>query len=80
MLHCKVIYFGLIADALGKPTELLDIPQQETPLDLRAFLEEKYPALKNLSWKLAVDQEIVNGPCIVRASSEIVLLPPFAGG
>ncbi len=62
------------------PTETLQVPSSDGPIDLRGFLEEKYPALKTLTWKLAVDQEIVDGLCTLTESSEIVLLPPFAGG
>jgi sulfur-carrier protein len=79
-MKVNVKYFGMIADLTGKGSENLEIAGQGRSLDMRAMLLAKYPGLANMSWKLAVDQEIVEGSCDVHESSEIVLLPPFAGG
>jgi molybdopterin converting factor small subunit len=80
MHKCTVIYFGLIADAVGKSKELIDFPLGEDAIDLSAFFLEKYPVLKGLPWKIAVNQELVEGSCLLPTAAEIVLLPPFAGG
>jgi molybdopterin converting factor small subunit len=48
--------------------------------DLRAFFIRRYPQLAGLTWQVAVDLELTDGPIQLQAGSEIVLLPPFAGG
>lgn len=80
MHTCTVLYFGMIADALGKSREQLEFPDAPVMIDLLAFFAEKYPVLQGLAWKVALNQELVDGECVVPESAEIVLLPPFAGG
>jgi molybdopterin converting factor small subunit len=77
-LHLR--YYGLVADRLGRSSEVVEWELGEATVDLRSRLVQLHPALATLRWKLAVDQEFVEGPCTVHEASEIVLLPPFAGG
>ncbi|MEY3444868.1 MAG: molybdopterin converting factor subunit 1 [Bacteroidota bacterium] len=79
-MKIRLRYFGMIADRLGKTAEEVEWEGSANPIDPRAWLLERYPALAEMSWKVAVDQEIVDGTCFLRESSEIVVLPPFAGG
>ena len=79
-MKIRLRYFGMIADRLGKNAEEAEWEGGESPVDLRPWLQTLHPELSEMSWKLAVDQELVEGPCLLHESSEIVLLPPFAGG
>lgn len=74
----KAKYFGLVAEALGKGHEEIEIPGAQ--MDLRLFFLGLYPQLGNLTWKIAVDQEFVEGMVVLQDRAEVVLLPPFAGG
>jgi sulfur-carrier protein len=74
----KVKYFGMIAEAVGKGQEEIEMPTYEA--DLRAFFVDKYPKLVEMTWKIAVDQELVEGIVTLQDRAEVVLLPPFAGG
>jgi sulfur-carrier protein len=83
-MQVKVKYFGMVADLLKKSQEEIDV-SVDHPIDWRAFFIVRYPQLVTLTWKVAVNQEIVEGPWKpdsdrYRETSEIVLLPPFAGG
>ena len=79
-MKVKLRYFGLIADRLGKTSEEVEWEGSAVNFDPRAWLQSLHPVLAEMSWKVAVDQEIVDGVCHLRESSEIVVLPPFAGG
>ena len=79
-MQIKVRYFGMLADRLGMTGEDLELQGDGLSCDLRALLLERHPVLEGMVWKLAVDQHLVEGPCDVHENSEIVLLPPFAGG
>lgn len=48
--------------------------------ELRSELESKYPKLTGISYQVAVDQKIATAEQELTESSEIALLPPFAGG
>ncbi len=74
----RVKYFGMVAAVLGKGQEEINLPAAE--LDLRVHFATLYPALSDMTWKIAVDQEIVEGTVALRNDAEVVLLPPFAGG
>lgn len=50
-----------------------------TVADLLEVLFGKYPALKNKSFKVAQQHDLVSEEATI-SSKEIVLLPPFAGG
>lgn len=79
-MKIRLRYFGMVADRLGKSSEEVEWKGGATLVDPRAWLLELHPELSEMAWKIAVDQEIADGPCILRESSEIVVLPPFAGG
>jgi molybdopterin synthase sulfur carrier subunit len=74
----NVKYFGMVADAVGQGHEEIVLPSSD--LDLRRFFEARYPLLQAMTWKLAVDQELIEGIVRLQAGAEVVLLPPFAGG
>jgi molybdopterin converting factor small subunit len=79
-MKIRLRYFGMIADRLGKTSEEVEWEGSPNPIDPRAWLLQLHPVLAEMSWKVAVDQEIVDGVCLLHENSEIVVLPPFAGG
>jgi sulfur-carrier protein len=79
-MKVRLRYFGMVAERLGKTAEEVEWTGEAKAVDLRAWLLGLHPELAGMNWKVAVDQEIVEGRCDLRESSEIVVLPPFAGG
>lgn len=76
-----VNYFGMIAEAIGKNSETLQVEfNQMNVSDLTTFFIQHYPDLKNKSFKIAINQQIVTEDTKVNENDEIALLPPFAGG
>jgi len=73
-------YFGMISDRLERSTEEHTFERSNREINLRDFFESKYPILKNLSYKIAVNQELTDVVSPDSNVSEIALLPPFAGG
>ncbi|MCU1648004.1 MAG: hypothetical protein JWN03_8279 [Nocardia sp.] len=78
----EVRYFAAIADAVGKPGELLDLPAGSTIADLCASITATYgPKLEPM---LAVCAYLI-GDELTRDSTTLLparvdVLPPFAGG
>ena len=79
-MNVLINYFGLIAEHLEKTSEEIAIQTTEDTIDLRVFFETRYPVLKNLSYKIAVNQEFKERLDVATEVKEIALLPPFAGG
>lgn len=71
-------YFGMIAEAIGKSEESILLPQKE--LDVRSFIVEQYPQLKNMVFTLAINQQLVDKIPQGFLIQEVAVLPPFAGG
>ena len=77
-MELHITYFGLLTEITSCTTEKI-IFKGKTASDLIAQLYLKYPLLKNSSFKIAQNLEIINNDETI-ISSSIVLLPPFSGG
>lgn len=77
-MNITVKYFGQIAEITKTKSEVVSF-SNDTVSELMVFLYTMYPELKNKSFKVAQNQELVfNNDKLTGA--EIALLPPFAGG
>ncbi len=79
-MKLNILYFGLVAEAVKQTSEELVIDATITVNELQNLLIEKYTVLSNLSYKVAVNKELVNTETLISEDSEIAVLPPFAGG
>jgi MoaE-MoaD fusion protein len=81
-MRIRLLAFASASDALGAGELDLELPEAARVADLRAWLDERYPALAPLWPRLAV---AVNGS-IARSDdplgegAEVALLPPVSGG
>ncbi|WP_194777927.1 MoaD/ThiS family protein [Pararhodonellum marinum] len=71
--------------AFGKITEILENENLEfsgisDTVELKEFLEQSYPELKNLTYQIAVNRQIALDNTRLEEHSEVALLPPFSGG
>ena len=71
-------YFGLLAEVTGCSSEKINF-SGTTISDLKEVLFQKHKVLKSLKFKIAQHNELNTDKTKV-TSSEIALLPPFAGG
>lgn len=75
----QVKYFGMIAEAIGKSQEQIEIECSSVG-EFTQYILSKYPKLNNYNYKIAVNQNIVDDEFALSGNVEIALLPPFAGG
>lgn len=80
----KILLFGVAQDIVGERNIFLN-PDASSNLrtvgEVRHFLIEQYPALKNLSsLALAVNMEYANENQAILDTDEIALIPPVSGG
>jgi molybdopterin converting factor small subunit len=74
----KVLAFGIIAEKIGTPE--LALSGVDDSNSLLALLEEKYPALLDLKFAIAVDRKLITENTELKSDCEVALLPPFSGG
>ncbi|MFT6923779.1 MAG: molybdopterin converting factor small subunit [Crocinitomicaceae bacterium] len=73
-------YYGMISDRLERSSELHTFETEGSAVNLRDYFENRYPELKEINYKIAVNQEITDMLPANTEINEIALLPPFAGG
>tara|TARA_B100000809_G_C15090202_1_gene512909 strand:- start:783 stop:1019 length:237 start_codon:yes stop_codon:yes gene_type:complete len=78
-MRVNIKYFGMIAEKVGATSESIEM-QLNKNFNLRTFIESKYPCIKNMNYKIAVNQQISDFILEESNGYEIALLPPFAGG
>ena len=79
-MKIQLLSFGIISEVMGQNTQTLDIKEQTTITQLLDTLKLKYPALKNHTFKIAVNKKITENKTILNNDDEIALLPAFSGG
>ncbi|MCB0538210.1 MAG: MoaD/ThiS family protein [Chitinophagales bacterium] len=80
-MKINIKYFGLIADITNCEEEWANIEENENLESLLSKLSEKYSALKQANFNIALNLEInTNLNKQLKDLDEIALLPPFAGG
>jgi molybdopterin synthase sulfur carrier subunit len=77
-MKIKVLLFGQLKERLN--TDFLEIDGAEDSDILLAKLKSKFPSLANMSFRVAVDKNLIFEKVILTERSEVALLPPFSGG
>ncbi len=80
-MKIKIKYFGMLAEAVGCQEDEVQIStSQVSVVELTEAIIQKHPKLNTMSFKVAVNQSVVDTNLIITENDEIALLPPFAGG
>ncbi|MBP8724391.1 MAG: MoaD/ThiS family protein [Saprospiraceae bacterium] len=74
----NILAFGKVAEKLGQ--EQLQASGFDDTESLLHWLHDRYPALKQVDFSLAVDRKLVTGKTGLGRMCEVALLPPFSGG
>lgn len=76
MAIVKIISFGRLKEILGSDLEL-DADNSE---ELLNKLNEKYPQLKDLKLRTAVNQRMISENTELKNNDVVALMPPYSGG
>lgn len=75
----KVLLFGKLKDITGMNS--IEVRGLKRISDLKEFLFQKFPELKNQTFSISVNFEIVLEEDLeIKENDEIALLPPISGG
>lgn len=74
----QVIVFGQLTDIMGNNSVMVDNVGDTS--ELIEQLNQRFPALVNKPYIIAVDRQIVTGHTTLSGNNTVALLPPFAGG
>jgi sulfur-carrier protein len=74
----QVMVFGRLTDIFGGTSVTVEaVPDTN---QLVGLLNQRYPALVNAPYIVAVDKQVITGNTVLTDHSTVALLPPFAGG
>ncbi|SMP21648.1 MoaD/ThiS family protein [Chryseobacterium profundimaris] len=76
MSTVKIISFGRLKEILGSDFE----SEAENTDELLNQLTEKFPQLKDLKLKIAVNQKIISENTELNNNDVVALMPPYSGG
>lgn len=76
-MKIELLAFGKIAEVVGDKQQLEGITDTASLQDL---LQEKYPQLTGLPFRIAVNKVIVSGNTMLQDDAVVALMPPFSGG
>jgi len=77
-MEIRLICFGRIAEIIGnKNMEISGITETD---EFKIHIENLYPALKSMKYKIAVNQELVQQNTRITSNAIVALMPPFSGG
>lgn len=79
-MKVKVLYFGMLAEALNLESEGLNIEVGDTLKDFISFIRNRHPQLEEFTFQSSINQSLATEETILSENDEIALLPPFAGG
>ncbi|TKC01555.1 MoaD/ThiS family protein [Pedobacter cryotolerans] len=77
-MEIEIISFGKIAEFLqNQELQLEGIVDTE---QLREHLENKFPRLSSMKYKLAVNKKLVQVNTLINNNDSVAIMPPFSGG
>jgi MoaE-MoaD fusion protein len=81
-VRVRVLFFGMLKDIVGKPVDVVDLPDGASVRNVLALYESQIPRLKESlpSLALAVNQQYAGPDTKLKADDEVALLPPVSGG
>ena len=79
-MKVRVLFFGMIAEALESSVYSIENYGGNTIGELEADLLARYPLLGEFTYQIALNQKTVDKSETLKTENEIAILPPFAGG
>jgi sulfur-carrier protein len=77
-MEIKVLFFGVLAEVAK--TGFRSYQNIESFGDLRLRIADDFPEFVHYSYRISVNNEILNNEPILSDGDEIAFLPPFSGG
>jgi molybdopterin synthase sulfur carrier subunit len=77
-MEIEIISFGQIAEFINN--QKIDIAGISDTDAFKQYLENQFPALKGMKYKLALNKNIVQENTEITNNAIIAIMPPFSGG
>jgi molybdopterin synthase catalytic subunit len=81
-MQVRVLFFGMLKELTGKPSDLIDLPAGASAQDVIAHYVKLIPRLNDFlpSLAIAINQQYAPPDTKLNPNDEVALLPPVSGG
>jgi len=76
--HHRVTFYGILQERIAR--ELFLKVSLKNVSEMRSYLEENYPILRNIPYLVAINRTISSPENPITPNDNIAILPPFSGG
>jgi len=76
-MEIEIISFGKISEFIGNQKMTIDCGTTD---ELKTHLENIFPQLAGMKYKLALNKNLVQQNSEINNSDSIAIMPPFSGG
>ena len=77
-MEIRVLFFGVLAEVTGTGFKhyggIVDLP------DLLHRITDDFPEITHYNFRIALNNQIIEGEHPLKTGDEVAYLPPFAGG
>ena len=77
-MEISILFFGELAEVAG--ANKMAVQNMNDTQSLTEWMLEKYPALKNRTYRMAVNKKVISEKRDLNNGDEVAMLPPYAGG
>lgn len=77
-MEVTVLFFGVLSEVAQ--TGIRNYRNVNSLSDLKQRIKDDFPGLVHYSFRISVNNELVNDDVTLKNGDEIALMPPFAGG
>ena len=72
------MFFGVLAEVTG--TAIKYYLNVNNMSDLRFRISDDFPEIVHYNYRIAINNQIIDGEPPLKSGDEVAFLPPFAGG
>ena len=80
LLSVKVRLFAYSKEIVGKNEIIMSLARETTVGDLKKKILEMHPALRKITFFVAVNHKVADDSTVISHLDELAVLPPVSGG
>ncbi len=77
-MQVKVLFFGVLSEVTG--TDCKYYREVKSINELRHKIMDEYPGIEHYSFRISLNNELIDEDRGIADNDEVALMPPFAGG
>jgi molybdopterin synthase sulfur carrier subunit len=77
-MEVKVLFFGVLAEVAG--TNCKHYRDVKSTGDLRLRIQDEFPEVSHYSFRISLNNVLIDNDLLLNDGDEVALMPPFAGG